>query len=265
MITPIGLYSISVRGLEVPGLLGWAASHGVPFIHLRGGPRGVDLAAQSTATVWQWRKAANGTGVPITGVTADVDLTDLLTGSAWARAQAAQQVARLAESAALLGAEWVRLLARTPLTGRQLAFAAQLPVLASSAVPLLVELHDSGWMEPDTFVGLVEMVDACPAVWLLADTAQLAAAMPVGAGAPAWVGLVLDQAKVVHLSDAGADLNTPGHALLGALVATRIDAGQRLEVALEWTGADRSPSACLARYWAATAWWAELAVALEPQ
>ncbi|GAA4236848.1 hypothetical protein GCM10023075_60570 [Streptosporangium album] len=247
MITPIGLYSISVRGLEVPGLLGWAASYGVPFVHLRGGPRGVDLAAQSTKVVWQWRKAAVDTGVPITGVTADADLADLLTDDVSARARAAQKVVRLAESAALLGAEWVRLLARTPLTGREPAGAARLPVLANSAVPLLVELHHPGWMEPDAFVPLVELVDACPAVWLLADTAQLAAAIPAGSRAPAWLGCVLDQAKAVHLSDTGAGLDTAGHALVASPAAARIDAGQRLEVALEWTGADRSPSACLAR------------------
>jgi hypothetical protein len=42
------------------------------------------------------------------------------------------------------------------------------------------------------------------------------------------------------------------------MAAARLGAGQRLEVALEWTGHDRSQATCVARYRAATAWWAGL-------
>lgn len=46
-----GLYSIGVRGLSLPELLRWTASLGVPFLHLRGGPRGFDLRGRSPATL----------------------------------------------------------------------------------------------------------------------------------------------------------------------------------------------------------------------
>ncbi|MDP9842217.1 sugar phosphate isomerase/epimerase family protein [Streptosporangium lutulentum] len=255
--TPIGLYSISVRDLDVPELLRLAVANGVPFVHLRGGPRGFDLAAQRVATVWQWRKMAEDT-VPITGVTADLDLADLLEGDSSDRTQAAYDLAQLTEAAALLGAGWVRLLARTPLDERVLADAGTLPVLARSAVPLLVELHHPAWVEEGAFGPLIAMVESCSSVRLLADTAQLAAALPDDGGTPAWAGQVLDHAAVVHLSDTGTGLHAPGHALVAALAADRIDAGQCLEVALEWTGPDRNPAECVARYRAATTWWADL-------
>ncbi|MEU9887573.1 hypothetical protein [Sphaerisporangium sp. NPDC051011] len=254
---PIGLYSISVRGLDVPGLLRLAACNGVPFVHLRGGPRGFHLAAQPVATVWEWRKLAMDT-VPITGVTADLDLADLLEGDSVARTQAVHDLVQLTEAATLLGAGWVRLLARTPLQERALADAVTLPVLARGPMPLLVELHHPAWMDESTFAPLIGMVEACPLVRLLADTAQLAAALPGDGSTPTWVGQVLDHVGALHLSDTGPGLHAPGHALVAGLTADRIDAGQRMEIAVEWTGADRSPAACLARYRAATTWWANL-------
>lgn len=87
-------------------------------------------------------------------------------------------LARLAESAALLGAGWVRLLARSPLTVRELAGAAALPALAGSPLPLLVELHDPGWMDPGCIAGLAALMDSCPAMGLLADTAPACRSPP---------------------------------------------------------------------------------------
>ncbi|GAA4203014.1 hypothetical protein GCM10022252_60010 [Streptosporangium oxazolinicum] len=260
----IGLYSISVRGLNVPDMLDWAASHDIPFVHLRGGPRGVDLASQSPATVWRWRKAAART-VPITGVTADVDLADLLTGDASARRRAAYDLEELAEAATILNARWVRLPARTPLTVDQLARGEKLRALADSVIPLLIEPHHPGWVFPATLRSLVDLVNACPRMGLLADTAQLAAALPKRDRFPAWLAPVLDHTQVLHLSDPGTGLDAPGHAVIAALAAHRVHAGQNLEVALEWTGADRGPDECLARYHATVTWWERLTSALEPR
>lgn len=260
--TPIGLYSISVRGLNVPNLLTWAVRAKIPFLHLRGGTRGIDLAAQPTAMIRRWRKAAEAT-VPITGVTTDVDLADLLIGDASARTRAVRDLAELAESAVMLGAGWVRLPARTPLTAPVLAGGADLSVLVDSPIRLLVEPHHPGWLAPDAFRPLIDLVESCPSVRLLADTAQLAAALSADTRFPAWLGPVLDHAEVLHLSDPGTGLDAPGHAIIAAMAADRIRSGQCLEVAVEWTGPDRSPAECLTRYRAATAWWARLTAVLE--
>ncbi|WP_433513758.1 hypothetical protein ACQP2T_61135 [Nonomuraea sp. CA-143628] len=251
MMQPIGLYSISVRGLAVPDLLAWAAACGIPFVHLRGGPRGVALAARSDDTVRAWARAAQET-VPITGVTADVDLADLLIGGPAVRRQAAQEVTRLAHATRILGGAWVRLLARTPLTCRQLTGAAVLP---AAEVPLLAELHHPQWMAADLLMALLDASGPTGGLRLLADTAQLAAALPADGAVPAWLDLIADHAPVLHLSDRGTGLAGRGPALVAAAAQTRIHHGLPLQVAVEWTGPDRSPRACLARYRAATAWW----------
>lgn len=59
MITSVGLYSISVRGLNIPDLLVWAARANMPFIHLRGGPRGFDLARRTASALGEWRRQAD--------------------------------------------------------------------------------------------------------------------------------------------------------------------------------------------------------------
>ncbi|GGQ09044.1 AP endonuclease [Streptosporangium pseudovulgare] len=248
----VGLYSISVRGFDVPGLLAWAASHRIPFVHLRGGPRGVDLAAQPAATVKRWAAAARST-VPVTGVTADVDVADLAASDAARRARACRDLAGLAEAADLLGAGWVRLLACTPLTAEALSAVGRLPVVAGSRLPLLVEPHHRQWMTLNGVQALARLVADCPAACLLADTTQLAAAPPTSAKGA--VEAILDRARVLHLSDPGTGWDTPAHADVAAAAAARARAGAFAEVAVEWTGADRSPHGCLARYHAAVAWW----------
>ncbi|GAB3878121.1 MULTISPECIES: AP endonuclease [Microbispora] len=233
-MTEVGLYSISVRGLDAPALLSWAAAEGIPFIHLRGGPRGYHLTDRP-ASVWRaWRRAADST-VPITGVTADTDLADLFADDPKIRDQAEEEVIRLAEAAAELGAAWLRLLSRTP---PQAGWAGY--ELPTTAVPLLVEPHHPGWLAPGAFASL-------PAMGLLADTRQLAGTYPALAEAAERTG-------VLHLSDGGEGFG--GSKAIADLVARRIAAGHPIEVAVEWTGADRSPQTCLARYRAATAWWA---------
>ncbi|MEV3951260.1 hypothetical protein AB0K57_26970 [Streptomyces halstedii] len=127
----IGLYSIGVRGLDVPELLEWAGAQNVPFVHLRGGPRGYDLARQSPQVLAHWRRRGESC-VPVTGVTADLDLADLFAVSAPERARARAELELLVAAAAAVGAGWVRLLGRAVPRGPVLCFRRcwRIPVLA---------------------------------------------------------------------------------------------------------------------------------------
>lgn len=253
---PLGLYSISVRGLDVPELLTWAVGAGIPFIHLRGGPRGYDLGTREEATLARWHAVSRST-VPITGVTADTDLADLFSGDPAVRCPAQEDVRRLADAARVLGARWVRLLARRPLT----AAAADGGALRGLGigVPLLVELHDPGWLAAQAHRALLRLLDgAQPRLRLLADSAQLAHAL-TSDERNEQVGERLEQlwpwADVLHLSDAGPGLASPGHAAVADAAVRRIAGGQRIEAAVEWTGADRTPAAALDVYRRHSAWW----------
>ncbi|MBB1244929.1 AP endonuclease [Streptomyces durbertensis] len=247
----VGLYSIGVRGLDVPDLLEWARKSSVPFLHLRGGHRGFDLVNRDATTLRAWRRRVRET-VPITGVTADLDLTDLLTTDHAHRRQAAEELRRLSEAAAELGAGWIRLLARTPL-----ARATPL-ALPQTAVPLLVEPHHPDWLTSTHLATLYELTSG--QVRLLADTAQLGATVQRAgeSGQPALTWL-LSRTEALHLSDDGTGLAAhPDASEVAARAACRIAAGQRIEVAVEWTGPDRSPATCLAKYRAAASWWNRL-------
>ncbi|WP_030230265.1 hypothetical protein [Streptomyces sp. NRRL S-350] len=248
----VGLYSISVRGLDVPELLAWAADEQIPFVHLRGGPRGVDLARRDAATLAHWRHCAQGS-VPVTGVSADLDLADLFDPDEAALAEAARELAGLARATDALGAGWVRLLARTPPADVGTFRGRSLP---SVAVPLLAELHHPGWLTETALAALEELLDRSPRFGLLADTAQLGAAIDeAGQGAAARLERVLARARVLHLSDSGQGLDGPGPRAVAELASARIAAGQAIEVAVEWTGQPRTPAECLTRYRAAAAWW----------
>ncbi|MEU6350173.1 AP endonuclease [Streptomyces sp. NPDC047072] len=243
----VGLYSIGVRGMEVPQLLEWAAEQGVPFVHLRGGPRGFDLARQTPDVLAHWRRAAQQ-WVPVTGVTADLDLTDLFALAAPERARARAELERLAAAADALGAGWVRLLGRTVPKGPLLKamLGSRLP---QARLPLLVELHHPGWLAPETLGALEEMLGRWPQLRLLADTTQLAAARPAANGdADAALERVLHFTRVLHLSDDGTGLDAAGRNLVAARARRRIADGQHMEVAVEWTGQPRTPQACLSRY-----------------
>ncbi|MFD4577418.1 sugar phosphate isomerase/epimerase family protein [Streptomyces sp. NPDC058417] len=258
---PVGLYSISVRGLDVPDLLSWAAHHGIPFVHLRGGKRGYDLAAQDASTLARWREASTRT-VPVTGVTADTDLADLLSTDPALRRQARREVHRLADAARAVGAGWLRLLARHPL--KTTDFAADSSwMLDGLEVPLLIELHDPQWLAERPHAAMVCLLQRQPRLHLLADTAQLAQAFVEpddGRTAERLDGLG-PWIKVLHLSDPGPGLVGPGHSVVADHVMRRITDGQRIEVAVEWTGADRTPAAALTRYRDHTAWWSRRSTA----
>ncbi|MGW0350324.1 sugar phosphate isomerase/epimerase family protein [Streptomyces anthocyanicus] len=252
---PVGLYSISVRGLDVPDLLSWAARHRIPFVHLRGGSRGCDLAARDASTLARWREASERT-VPVTGVSADTDLADLLGIDPAVRRQAREEVSCLADAARTLGAGWLRLLARRPLHMTDFAADSSGP-LDNLAVPLLVELHDPQWLAPRPHAALVHLLQQQPRLQILADSTQLAQALAEsGDGRAAerlerlgpWI-------KVLHLSDPGPGLAASGHGVVADHVMRRIADGQRIEVAVEWTGADRTPAAALTRHREHAEWW----------
>ncbi|MFI0220448.1 AP endonuclease [Streptomyces lydicus] len=253
-----GLYSIGVRDVSVPELLEWAGHEGLPFLHLRGGPRGYDLTRQKAATLRYWRQCAEQC-VPITGVTADLDLIDLFAPSRPERAHAREELERLAAAAEALGATWVRLLGRTVPQGRLLEVVLD-EELPQVTVPLLVELHHPGWLAPTAVDALEELLQRRPHLRLLADTAQLAAAVPsTDGGAGPALERVLDFARVLHLSDSGSGLNSDGHARVAMAVARRIAEGQHIEVAVEWTGQPRTAQECLDQYRAACRWWGNYA------
>ncbi|WP_329453648.1 AP endonuclease (plasmid) [Streptomyces sp. NBC_01724] len=252
----IGLYSIGVRGLDVPELLEWAGAQGVPFVHLRGGPRGFDLARQPQEVLARWRRCGESF-VPVTGVTADLDLADLFALSVPERARARAELELLAVAAAAIGAGWVRLLSRAVPQGPLLAamLTGKLPV---SRLPLLVELHHPSWLAPAALGALERLLELWPRTRILADTSQLAAALPSADGkGDVALERVLDLSRVLHLSDDGSGLDAAGRAVVAERARDRIGSGQGIEVAVEWTGQPRTPQACLDRHREACRWWAQ--------
>ena len=176
----VGLYSIGVRGIDVPELLEWAGAQGVPFAHLRGGPRGYDLARQSPAVLAHWRRCAE-VFVPVTGVTADLDVADFFAPSAPERARAREGLECLAATAAVVGAGWVRLLGRAVPRDNCWRRCLSVEVPAARGPPL-VELHHPGWLAPSALDALEKLLGRWPRMRVLADTAQLATAMPSAGG-----------------------------------------------------------------------------------
>lgn len=246
-MTQVGLYSIGVRGLEVPDLLNWAYRHRMGFVHLRGGPRGYDVVRQDPGVLERWRRAA-ATTVPITGVTADLDLSDIHALDPRHRCRARAELAELTRAARIVGAGWVRLIARHPLTAPEGE-----PV--ETDLPVLIELHDPGWWEPGPHRALLDLLRH-RLMGVLADTAQLDRALAViGPTVLDRWQRVASQTQVLHLSDDGSGLSSPGHAHIVRDLARRSHAGHRMEVAVEWTGPDRTPETCLRRHHALAGWW----------
>src|SRR5699024_1269227 len=128
----------------------WAHRHQVRFVHLRGGPRGYDLTRQAPETLERWRHAAQAT-VPITGVTADLDLAHIHAPDPGERHRARRKLADLSAAAQVLGAGWVRLLACHPYT-------ASKGGSIGTDLPLLVELHHPGWWVPAPYRALLDLL-----------------------------------------------------------------------------------------------------------
>ncbi|MGW6603903.1 hypothetical protein [Streptomyces sp. NPDC055036] len=122
-----------------------------------------------------------------------------------------------------------------------------------------------GWLAPRALDALETLLERWPRMRVLADTAQLAAALPsAGGDADAALERVLVPSRVLHLSDDDSGLEFPGQARVARRARSRIAHGQDLEVAVEWTGHPRTAQACLDRYRSACRWWAELAKAPPP-
>jgi sugar phosphate isomerase/epimerase len=250
-----GLYSIGVRGLSLPELLRWTASVDVPFLHLRGGPRGFDLRGRSPATLRRWRDLAAGT-VPITGVATDADLLDFLPGDRGRHRSAAAHLKVLADAAEVLGAGWVRVLAATAPTaaGAPPARVAEVG-LPDVAVPVLIEVHHPDWFAPGPSMALADLTSANGRMGLLCDTGQVHRAwMLHGNGVESALARFGGHWRASHLSDSGTGLSGHGHELAARSVAQAVAAGRDVEVAVEWTGPRRDRTTCLARYRAATSW-----------
>ncbi|MGB6163306.1 MAG: hypothetical protein WCF33_19055 [Pseudonocardiaceae bacterium] len=250
MTEPVGLYSIGIRDLDVPEILTLALEHQVPFVHLRGGPRGYDLARCDDTTLSRWARHS-WASVPITLVTADLDIAQFQpTSPSYQHARA--ELDRLSRASAILGAHAVRLLARHPVRDAVAGTVALPDLRDRHGLAILVELHDPSWFTPAALITVRAVCDAPAGVGLLVDSGQVHRA---------WSALgVLDElvltelvarASIVHLCDNGSGLGGTGHHLLAAAIA----AGGAVEVGFEWTGPDRSPAGCLARYRAAVSWW----------
>lgn len=251
--TPIGLYSIGIRGLSLPELLSFARVNQIPFLHLRGGPKGFDLAARPRATLTAWAAQVRD-AVPVTMVTSDADLADFLTGGSGTQRDAATGLERLAAAANLLGASAVRLLARRPLSARQCRQVV-IPDLADRhGLRTLVEPHHADWFAPSNLPMACDQLIGGLGLGLLVDSAQVHQGWLVH-GQDLQVSELVLRSRVVHLSDDGTGLNGTGHHLVAN---STVSAGPNREIAVEWTGPDRSPQNCLDRYQRAVHWWNHL-------
>ncbi len=254
--TDVGLYSIGIRGIEMEDLLAFATTHQVPFLHLRGGPRGFDLARRDTSTLDEWARCSHAS-VPITLVTADLELVDFARPDTQAYRQATAALDRLGHAAAVLGARAVRLLARRVVDQPLWADVAVPNLVARYGLITLVELHDPEWFTANTTASTVAHLDRAPWLALLIDTAQVHHAW-LRSDNPASlarnVSALVPHTRAVHVSDSGDGLTGTGHRVVAQAFAN-LDAGDAVEIAFEWTGADRSPQSCLTRYHHAVAWW----------
>jgi hypothetical protein len=252
----VGLYSNGVRGLRPEEFLDAAAAHQVPFVHLRGGPHGYGLASIPAEQVTVLARHAAG-AVPVTLITADVDLKDLTFSRDARWRQACAELASLAQVAREFGAATVRILARAVPSGAQWQ-ALAIPELGTRhGVTVLIELHYPAWFTPEAADRLGGLMSSCPDLGLLLDSGQVHDAWRQSPDAP-WtclLGSLITHARVVHLSDRGEGLDGRGHQLLAHAARGAADDGQAIEVAFEWTGADRRLETCMTRYQAAVTWW----------
>ncbi|MGH3752745.1 MAG: hypothetical protein ACRDRP_08620 [Pseudonocardiaceae bacterium] len=251
-VPPLGLYSIGIRPISVPDLLDAAAARDVPFVHLRGGPRGYHLAGQPHDRLRCWAQHAAHT-VPVTVVTTDVDLAHLAEDGT--RATAITELEGLAAAAGLLargGPTALRVLARTPVPPSEVVPG----LIPLTAAPVVIELHHPDWFAEPALSLILELAGHTPGLGLLADSGQIHLAhTTLPALEETTMRRVVEHAGVVHLADSGAGLDAAGHRLLAAAVRAAARHGWAGQVAFEWTGHDRSPQSCLARYDSAASWW----------
>ncbi len=254
--TALGLYSIGIRSIALEDLLALAEAHQVPFLHLRGGPRGFDLARRDTATLGRWACRSRAS-TPITAVTADLDLVDFARPDTPAYRQASTELDRLGHASAVLGARAIRLLARRVLDQRQWPDLAVPNLVARYGLMTLVELHDPAWFTAPTLASVTAYLDRASWLALLIDTSQVHRAW-LRSDNPSSLfddlSALVPQTRAVHVSDNGAGLTGTGHRMV-AQTFGHLGADHRVEIAFEWTGADRSPQGCLVQYRRAVQWW----------
>ncbi len=252
----VGLYSIGIRGIGLEDLLALAVAHQVPFLHLRGGPRGFDLVKRDAATLERWACRACRS-VPINIITADLDLADFARPDTQAYRRASTELDRLGYAAAVLGAQAIRLLARRVIGRRQWTDLAVPSLVSTYGLMTLVELHDPEWFQAQMLTSLAAHIDSAPWLALLMDTAQIHGAWLRSDNPNSFaehMSALVPHIRAVHISDNGEGLTGTGHWIVAQMSRNAGDDG-RVEVAFEWTGADRSPQGCLARYRHAVAWW----------
>ncbi|MDG4763321.1 hypothetical protein O7632_04240 [Solwaraspora sp. WMMD406] len=254
--TAVGLYSIGIRGIDLEDLLALAVAHEVPFLHLRGGPRGFDLARRDTVTLNRWACCSQAS-VPITVVTADLDLADFAQPGTQAYQQASAELDRLGHAAVVLRARAVRLLARHVPDQRRWADLAVPDLTARHGLTTLIELHAPAWFAAQTVASMVAYLGRAPWLALLMDTAQVHRAW-LRSDSPdslaAQVSALAPHTRAVHISDSGDQVPGAGYEIV-AKTFGHLDDDSPVEIAFEWTGADRSPQGCLDRYRRAVAWW----------
>ena len=257
----VGLYSIGVRTATVPDLAAWAARHEIPFLHLRGGARGYDVTRRPQVELDRWRAITTATA-PIRLLTTDITVHDV-TGAPSQRCRAAQrELERAADCALRLGTNVIRILADRPESNSD---APTAPLLPGRDIVVLIEPHHPSWWQPLGVQRLTKLCRADKRIGLLADTAQAAigfAELPRPT-AQDLAQRIIGLTRVVHLSDNGSGLHAAGHELLASSAARALAEGFPIEIAFEWTGAERTPSSCLNRYRDACAWWHPLAMAAE--
>lgn len=250
---PVGLYSIGLSGLDVTEVLTVCAEHQVPFVHLRGGPRGYHLAGRDRATLSRWARHAQRS-TPVTLVTADLDLAQFRQPGSEEYGHVCTELGRLAEATAILGATAIRLMGHHPPGGPDGGRVIVPDLQHRYGIVTLVELHDPRWFTPAALTTLESVLHANSGLGLLLDSGQVHRAWcRLGSLHTPVLEALVRHARVVHWSDRGQGLDGAGHRLLAA--ATRTRAGDGVEFGFEWTGPDRSATTCLARYQSAVSWW----------
>jgi hypothetical protein len=121
----------------------------------------------------------------------------------------------------------------------------------------LVELHNPEWFTAQALAALVAHLDRTSWLVLLIDTAQVHGAWLRSDNPDSLaedVPVLVPHTRAVHISDNGEGLTGTGHRIV-ANTFGHVSDDRPVEVAFEWTGFDRSPQGCLARYRRAVQWW----------
>lgn len=249
---PLGLYSIGIREISVSALLDAAATCGAGFLHLRGGRRGYDLPQRTDAELRGWRRHSDRAGVPITMVTADTELSDLISERSTVVDAARCDLDRVAQAATVLGAGIVRILATRPPDAPLRCIPRVLG--ARPGLEIVIELHHPGWFASSAADVMRRSGVGTGGVALLLDSAQVHAAAAIGYDVSR-VDDLMGIARVVHLSDAGDGLDGEGHDVTVRAARAAMLRGQLLQLAFEWTGAERTTDQCLRQFHIARARW----------